>query len=323
MFFPYSFLCCNKILSFFRVVTTFWTLTHVVGVPGTFKYSQSFPWPTHACCLRSLPFHVLPKPSFAYPWMLLMFLSLSSIAKAFLCLLIHVAKRRPRFPPNTVSIDWPSHLVEIKVYRIVTTFITGHVVRTSHVRTKFLCLFHLLVQKRSFALSMFIWNRIVILKAWTKVKWYIYIAPFLAAASKRSMCGGTHFTDPERMESRVNFSGKEGQPNIQRSTRPGVEPGISGLGGRDLTTAPTLPLEQYIPTENLGEDGTPIHCRLLSLADDWYSSFTQLRELVQCSKVFSLLKDVWGLVSKSRPLDCEADTMTSAPPQTLMYQLVM
>ena len=121
----------------------------------------------------------------------------------------------------------------------------------------------------------------------------------------------------------MNFSGKEGQPNIQRSTRPGVEPGISGLGGRDLTTAPTLPLEQYIPTENLGEDGTPIHCRLLSLADDWYSSFTQLRELVQCSKVSSLLKDVWGLVSKSRPLDCEADTMTSAPPQTLMYQLVM
>ena len=32
----------------------------------------------------------------------------------------------------------------------------------------------------------------------------------------------------------MNFSGKEGQPNIQPSTRPGIEPGTSGLGGRDL-----------------------------------------------------------------------------------------
>ena len=32
----------------------------------------------------------------------------------------------------------------------------------------------------------------------------------------------------------MNFSGKEGHPNIQPSTRPGIEPGTSGLGGRDL-----------------------------------------------------------------------------------------
>ena len=44
------------------------------------------------------------------------------------------------------------------------------------------------------------------------------------------------------MESWVNFSGKEGHPNIQPSTRPGIKPGTSGLGGRDLTTAPTPPL---------------------------------------------------------------------------------
>ena len=32
----------------------------------------------------------------------------------------------------------------------------------------------------------------------------------------------------------MNFSGKEGHPNIQPSTRPRIEPGTSGLGGRDL-----------------------------------------------------------------------------------------
>ena len=32
----------------------------------------------------------------------------------------------------------------------------------------------------------------------------------------------------------MNFSGKEGHPNVQPSTRPGIEPGTSGLGGRDL-----------------------------------------------------------------------------------------
>ena len=38
----------------------------------------------------------------------------------------------------------------------------------------------------------------------------------------------------ERIESCVNFIGKEGHPNIQPSTRPGIEPGTSGLGGRNL-----------------------------------------------------------------------------------------
>ena len=56
----------------------------------------------------------------------------------------------------------------------------------------------------------------------------------VAAASKWSMYAGTHFTDPGRMESWVNFSGKEGHPNIQPLTRPGIEPGTSGLGDRDL-----------------------------------------------------------------------------------------
>ena len=74
----------------------------------------------------------------------------------------------------------------------------------------------------------------------SRVKRCIYIAPFirmlkgvlhamislppanrkhikasLAAASKRSMYVGPHFTDPGRMEGWVNFSGKEGHPNIQ------------------------------------------------------------------------------------------------------------
>ena len=45
---------------------------------------------------------------------------------------------------------------------------------------------------------------------------------------------GTHFTDPGRMDSWVNFSGKEGHPIIQPSTRPGIELGTSGLGDRNL-----------------------------------------------------------------------------------------
>ena len=61
-----------------------------------------------------------------------------------------------------------------------------------------------------------------------------HIKPPLAAASNRSMYAGTHFSDPGTMESCVNFSEKEGHPNIQPSTRPGIEPGTSGLGGRDL-----------------------------------------------------------------------------------------
>ena len=37
----------------------------------------------------------------------------------------------------------------------------------------------------------------------------------------------------------MNFTGKKGYLNIQLSTKPEVEPGYSGLGGRDFTTAPT------------------------------------------------------------------------------------
>ena len=60
-----------------------------------------------------------------------------------------------------------------------------------------------------------------------------YIWVQVTAASNQSMYAGTHFTDSGRMESRVNFSGKEGHLNIQPSTRPGrIEPGTSELGGR-------------------------------------------------------------------------------------------
>ena len=40
----------------------------------------------------------------------------------------------------------------------------------------------------------------------------------LAAASKRSMYAGTPFAKPGGIENWVNFSGKEGHPNIQPST---------------------------------------------------------------------------------------------------------
>ena len=43
------------------------------------------------------------------------------------------------------------------------------------------------------------------------------------------------------MESWVNFSGKEGHTDIQPSTRRGLNLGTFGLGGRDLTIAPTSP----------------------------------------------------------------------------------
>ena len=53
------------------------------------------------------------------------------------------------------------------------------------------------------------------------------------------MYAATHFTDLGRIESWVNFSGKGGHTDIQPSTRPGIGPGTFGLGGKDLTTAPT------------------------------------------------------------------------------------
>ena len=58
------------------------------------------------------------------------------------------------------------------------------------------------------------------------------------------------------------FSGKEGHPNIQSSTRPGVEPGTSGLGDRDLTTVPTPPLLHMLYTEFIkpGASMEPRHC---------------------------------------------------------------
>ena len=68
-----------------------------------------------------------------------------------------------------------------------------------------------------------------------------HIPARLAAASKRFLNAGTHFTNPGRMQNGVNFSGKERHPNIQPSTRPGIEQETSGLGGRELTTASAIP----------------------------------------------------------------------------------
>ena len=52
---------------------------------------------------------------------------------------------------------------------------------------------------------------------------------------------GTHFTSLIRMESCVNFGGKEGHTNIQHSAALGFEPGILWFEGRVLTSAPTMP----------------------------------------------------------------------------------
>ena len=54
------------------------------------------------------------------------------------------------------------------------------------------------------------------------------------------MYADTHYTAPGRMESRVNFSRVEGHPIIQPLTRPGIELGTSGLGGRDLNHCTNL-----------------------------------------------------------------------------------
>ena len=60
-----------------------------------------------------------------------------------------------------------------------------------------------------------------------------------------------HFTDPGRMESWVNFSGKEGDPNIQPSNRPGFELGTSELGGRDLNHCANPIYTSHIACKNL------------------------------------------------------------------------
>ena len=62
------------------------------------------------------------------------------------------------------------------------------------------------------------------------------------------MHAGTHFTDPGRMESRVNFSGKDvAQVFNPRPGRGSKRSETSGLADResDLTTTPTPPLIKY------------------------------------------------------------------------------
>ena len=54
------------------------------------------------------------------------------------------------------------------------------------------------------------------------------------AASNQSIYAGTHFTDFGRIESSVKFSVKKVHPNIQPLTKPGIERGTLGMGGRDL-----------------------------------------------------------------------------------------
>ena len=44
----------------------------------------------------------------------------------------------------------------------------------------------------------------------------------------------------------MNFSRKEGHPNIQPSTRPGIETGTSGLGGRDVNHCTNLSAFLYL-----------------------------------------------------------------------------
>ena len=153
------------------------------------------------------------------------------------------------------------------------------------------------------------------------LQWSVYPQQTGSIYTKRSMYAGTHFTDPGRTESWVNFkpahtrgnswakslarslaqqdfclarswdkylacliifaspkrtrtreetaeltasgdfllscflscapgfSGKEGRPNIQPSTRTGIEPGTSGLAGRDLyhCTNPSAGLRDSLP----------------------------------------------------------------------------
>ena len=66
------------------------------------------------------------------------------------------------------------------------------------------------------------------------LQWSVYPQWTGSIYTKWSMYAGTHFTDSGRMESWVNFNGKEGRANIQPLTMPGIELGFSGLGGRDL-----------------------------------------------------------------------------------------
>ena len=61
------------------------------------------------------------------------------------------------------------------------------------------------------------------------------------------VCSHSLYRLPRRRDGKlVNFNGIEGHSDIQLLTRPGIEPGTSELGSRDLTTAPTLPLVKTI-----------------------------------------------------------------------------
>ena len=80
----------------------------------------------------------------------------------------------------------------------------------------------------------YIWLFSVTVLKKVKVKLCVYITPF-----------------PDEYAQR-------GHPNIQPSTRPVNEPGISGLGGGDLTAAPTPPiLESFIESDG-SEDNSAV-----------------------------------------------------------------
>ena len=51
----------------------------------------------------------------------------------------------------------------------------------------------------------------------------------------------------------MNFSGKQGHPNIQPSTRPGIELGTLGLGDRDPNN-PSRYEDSIVPPEIKTED---------------------------------------------------------------------
>ena len=56
----------------------------------------------------------------------------------------------------------------------------------------------------------------------------------------------------------MNFSRKEGRQNIQPSTKPGIELGTSGLGGRDLNHM-RQPLRYVLPTRETHGDTGSVH----------------------------------------------------------------
>ena len=84
----------------------------------------------------------------------------------------------------------------------------------------------------------------------------------------------------------MSFSRKEGHPNIQPSTRPGIEPGPQDWEAEILTTAPTPPLwndkifTKFSPREGGGGPTSPF---LSSL--DYTTHFTSTDGHILCTLI--------------------------------------